>query len=130
MEPMHHEYAIAAGALAAAAVTAIVGVLSTRWAVSRLPTDYFVRPPPPHLGGRAAARVVLGVILLGVGTVMLVVPGPGVATMVLGLLVADLPFNRHVAVWLLRRQHVAASITRMRKRAGQPPFLMPIPAHP
>lgn len=102
--------------------------------VARLPQDYFYREhraPQPHTGHwllRYSARIVknlLGVVLLGAGIAMLVLPGPGVITILGALALLDLPGKYHLERWLVSRPQVRVAITKMRQRAGRPPLHLP-----
>lgn len=113
------------------AVTAVV--------VVRLPADYFTRTdrPLPLAGyptwARISARVghnVVGVLLIIMGVVMSLpgVPGQGFLTVLLGLMLVDLPGKRRLEVALVRRPMVHGAIDRVRARFGKPPIEIP-PRH-
>jgi hypothetical protein len=111
-----------------ALVTVIVGGAATLLvprAIARLPADYFVRPVTPKRRVVRVARWVLGGLLTAAGLAMLVLPGPGVAAIVVGLVVLDLPLLRRLAVRLLRRPGVAKAVNRVREKRGRPPLVLP-----
>ena len=102
--------------------------------VARLPQDYFYRerrPPRPHTGHwllRYALLIVknlLGVVLLAAGLAMIVLPGPGVVTVLASFALLNLPGKYHLERWLVSRPQVRAAITLMRERAGRPPLHLP-----
>lgn len=102
--------------------------------VVRLPSDYLVdggRPDEGSLGWRGLVwRVVknlLGVVFVLAGVAMLVLPGQGLLTILIGLLLMDFPGKRRLEQRLLGRPKVLALINRMRSRRGHPP-LRPPPA--
>ena len=121
-------------AIALASIALSVG--ATVFVVVRLPEDYFVttdRPLP--LAGRAlplriAARVglnLVGLALIAVGVLLSVpgIPGQGLLTILLGLMLVDLPGRRGLERWLVRRRLVHGAIDRVRLRFGRPPILLP-----
>lgn len=93
--------------------------------VRRMPADFFVRPPPRRSLPWRIARNVLGVALLAAGIAMLVLPGQGVLTMMVGLAIVDLPVRRRVLVGLLKRRAVRQGLQRLRARVGAPPLVFP-----
>ncbi len=102
--------------------------------VARLPQDYFFREhrqPRPHTGHwllRLALMIVknlLGTVLLVAGLAMIVLPGPGVVTVLASFALLDVPGKYHLERWLVSRPQVRAAITQMRERAGQPPLHLP-----
>jgi len=101
----------------------------------RLPSDYFVRNErvPVVLHSRhPVLRVVLlagknmfgGVLLLG-GIAMLVLPGQGLLTMLLGLSLIDFPGKFALERKLVRRRAVHRSINWIRRKAHNEPMEIP-----
>lgn len=103
-------------------VLALVGAITLSRMLARLPADHFVGDRPETSG---AVRRTLGLLLVAAGIVMLVTPGPGVVSIVVGLLMLDLRVLRPLLVRLLRRRRVAAAVNAARERAGRPPFVLP-----
>ena len=109
-------------------VAFVLGVAATLLvprAIARLPEDYFVRPATPTRRAVKVARWLVGGLLAVAGVAMLVLPGPGIASIIVGLVVLDLPLLRRVAIRLLRRPGVARSVTRVREARGRGPLLLP-----
>lgn len=101
--------------------------------VIRMPATYFVddRAPKPsmHPAHRVARRVgknALGVALLGAGVVLALpgVPGPGVATMLLGAMLIDFPGKRRFEQRVLASPKVLGSVNRIRRRFGREPIIV------
>ncbi len=102
--------------------------------VARLPQDYFFRehrPPRPHTGhwllryGLLIVKNLLGAVLLVAGLAMMVLPGPGIVTVLASFALLSLPGKYHLERWLVSRPQVRAAITLMRERAGRPPLHLP-----
>ncbi|MBN9165147.1 MAG: hypothetical protein BGO98_16330 [Myxococcales bacterium 68-20] len=115
--------------VAIASIAMFVGTLAAiPWLVRRLPADHFVRAPPKHSLPKMIARNVLGFILVAAGIAMLVLPGQGVLTILLGLSIIDLPIRQRVFRWLLMRPKVVEVMQGLRTKGGKPPLV--IPEHP
>lgn len=94
--------------------------------VSRLPADYFVkkRGEQRRTGARSwlafIGKNALGVLFLIAGVAMLVLPGQGVLTVLVGLLLVDFPGKRKLELKLVRRPRVLKFLNRMREKRGKP----------
>jgi hypothetical protein len=95
--------------------------------VARMPADYFVKQ-----GGERRRNIVLvvlknlaGVLLVLLGVAMLVLPGQGILTLVLGLGLVDFPGRRRLELKVMSRPSVLKAINALRRRAGRPPLEMP-----
>jgi len=100
----------------------VAAVWGTKLFIVRVPADYFCRPPPLRSPGARILRTVAGVPIVLAGVAMLLLPGQGVLTIILGLLVMDLPIQHRVAKWLVARPALHRLIDGWRQRAGQPPL--------
>src|SRR4051812_32937886 len=72
----------------------VVSIALIPWLVSRAPVDFFVRHHRPHGAAqwlRWTLRNALGALLVILGMLMLVLPGQGLLTLVLGLGLLDFP---------------------------------------
>lgn len=113
-------------------VVLVGSVLLTPWLVARIPADYFAQEEAPeggwskqHPAGRVALRIgrnVLGVVLILAGIAMLLLPGQGVLTILLGFLALDYPGKRRLELKLLRRRRVLRLLNWMRRRAHKEPL--------
>jgi hypothetical protein len=97
--------------------------------VLALPPDHFEREPPAGRRWTASriARNLAGLLLLAVGALLSVpgVPGQGLLTMLVGVLLVDFPRRRRLEQALLRRPGVLPSLNRLRARFGRPPLRPP-----
>lgn len=68
----------------------------------------------------------IGLVLIGVGIVLSLpgIPGPGIVTILLGLVMLDIPGKRPLETRLVRRPAVLQSINRLRARFDKPPLVL------
>jgi hypothetical protein len=65
---------------------------------------------------------VIGFVLLAAGIAMLVLPGQGILTMLIGISLVDFPGKRQLERKLIGQPAVLNAINKMRQRFGQPPL--------
>lgn len=101
-------------------------------AIVRLPEDYFTRHGPPFQHARRSmlgriARNLLGILLIAVGVVLSLpgIPGQGVLTILLGVMLVDFPGRRKAERWLVGRSGVLATMNKLRRRFNKPPLREP-----
>jgi hypothetical protein len=101
----------------------------------KLPADYFCSHYDRQLwSGRAPAlriaaaigKNVLGVLLIVLGIIMALpgVPGQGLLTILLGVMLVDFPGKDRLEQKLLQRPAIRNSIDKLRARFGKPPLLL------
>jgi hypothetical protein len=100
-----------------------------------MPADFAVRhaqgprkKPTPHphpvvYWSARALKNLLGGFLLLAGLAMLVLPGQGLLTIALAVVLLDVPGKRRFEARLLRSPWLHTPINRLRKRFGRPPLL-------
>jgi hypothetical protein len=102
----------------------------------KMPADYFLHDrhetPPDWRGQHPALRWsvligknLLGGLLVGMGILMLVLPGQGLLTILLGITLLDLPGKRRLEIALMRRPGVSRAVNWLRRKYGRPPLQMP-----
>jgi hypothetical protein len=128
---MHHAGLITAVTLLSLGLF-VGSLLSLPWFVARIPADYFkaegdhpsaIRRP----GLRILARVLknaVGAVLLAAGFAMLFLPGQGLLTILVAILLLDLPGKRRLTRRVVARPRVLAALNALRRRAGRPPLLL------
>ncbi|MBI3465534.1 MAG: hypothetical protein HY000_21150 [Planctomycetes bacterium] len=131
----HHEWVW--WLLAISAVVFVGSLVALRAALIRIPPDFFNREPgaPSLLRTRRPvlwislrlAKNLLGAVLLIAGAVMLLTPGQGILSIVLGVSLLDFPGKRHLQRKLLGNRQVLRAINKLRARAGRPPLEAPHP---
>ena len=120
-------------------VTMFLGsLLVTPLLIARLPADYFIRPRAPegswsnrHPVIRVTLRTIkniLGAVLVLAGIAMLVLPGQGLVTIVVGVSLFDFPGKRRLAVRILRQRPVFQTINWVRSKAKRPALILPPPS--
>jgi hypothetical protein len=101
----------------------------------KLPADYFDRHHRQAAagGGPNLVRVpwvilknVLGVIHVVIGIILSLpgVPGQGILTILIGVMLLDLPGVRRFERWLVTRPKVWSALQQLRARFGAPPLVM------
>lgn len=110
------------GCFSLVAVVATI-VLVPRY-LARLPPDYLRtgdRHRNPSLPLRIA-RNALGVVLVVLGVAMLVLPGQGIITLILGLLLVDFPGKQKLIQRILGRPKVLEGVNKLRARHSAAPL--------
>ncbi len=101
----------------------------------KIPPHYFAAhherdflPDSPWLvrWGAVVAKNVLGVFLIVLGVVLSLpgVPGQGILTILLGLIMVDIPGKRPLEARIVQRPTVLAAINKLRARYNKPPLVM------
>jgi len=124
------------GLMAGISVIMLVGsLLSLPFLLSFIPADYFRDPEPYRLHHSYRHPVIrlmilsiknlLGWILILAGIIMLVLPGQGIITLVMGILLIDFPRKRNFERKLVSRHSVLRTINWLRAKRGREPLLAP-----
>ena len=68
----------------------------------------------------------LGVLLVALGIVLSLpgVPGQGLLTILLGIMLLDFPGRRNLEIKLLSRPQVSKTINKLRHKFGKPPLIL------
>lgn len=116
-------------------LTLVISALVVPILIRRLPQDYFVREhasSSPELERHPALRLLLlilknlfGAILAIAGLIMFLTPGQGILTLLIGICLLNFPGKRRLEVWIVKRRPVHRAIDWIRRRAGEPPLLLP-----
>jgi hypothetical protein len=126
--------------LGALSVLMFVGTLvALPIVVVRLPADYFRNDPYAtyHHERPTALRLLallgknlLGIVLVCIGVAMLVLPGQGILTILIGLMLMNFPGKRALEQRLVQQPPVLRAINWMRAKAHQPAMQPPTSAYP
>jgi hypothetical protein len=100
--------------------------------VLALPEDYFEvdQPPLPSWTVTRLARNGTGMLLIVAGAVLSIpgVPGQGVLTILVGLVLVDFPRRQQLERALVRRPGVLPALNRLRVRFARAPLRPPPPS--
>ena len=116
-------------------VTFAVSLLVVSFIMVRIPPDYFHKDHPRELWADrhpavrflgVFAKNVLGVVLVALGIVMSIpgVPGQGILTILLGIMLLDFPGKRELELKLVSRPRVLKTINRLREKFGKPSLIL------
>ena len=106
--------------------------------VVRIPADYFLigrKPPAGSTRGHVAVKILKnlgGVALVLVGLVLSLpgIPGQGILTILVGLMLTDLPGVRRLERALVRRPSVRRALDTIRAKFGKEPLRIESPQQP
>jgi len=122
---------------AIAAAVVLIGLVALPVIVLQLPQDYFVRDRrvPVRQSRRhpllwwvvTILKNILGFVFAAAGIAMLVLPGQGLLTILMGLGLMNFPGKFAIERWIIARPTVAFAVNRLRAAAGRPPITMPDP---
>lgn len=117
---------------ATSALIFVVSLVTLPWLVTRIPQDYFhpLRRHPtrwkqahPFIRGLyLLGKNLLGLVLLVGGLLMVFIPGQGLLTMAMGLLLLDYPGKFAFERKVVRIPAVLNSINWLRAKTGAPPL--------
>lgn len=135
-----HEYDVVLGWLIAVSSLMFLGsLLSVPLLVIRIPADYFLRrrhfvdrfrPRHPLLrAALLAAKNLCGATLVVAGVAMLLLPGQGMMTILVGLMFLDFPGKFALEQRLVRYRPVTAAMNWMRAKANRPAIMLPEADH-
>lgn len=116
-------------------VTFAISLAVVSFILVKIPPDYFHkdrprelwadRPPVVRFLGLLAKNL-LGVLLVVLGIVMSIpgVPGQGILTILLGIMLLDFPGKRDLENKLVSRPQVLKTINKLRQRFGKPNLIL------
>ncbi|MDW3094487.1 MAG: hypothetical protein R8G33_02315 [Gammaproteobacteria bacterium] len=96
--------------------------------VAQIPCDYFVSTKNSnqikHSSFRATVKTciqnLLGIFLIGVGALMLLLPGQGLLTILLGILISDFPGKYKFEQYLVKKPAILNSLNWIRRKQNVP----------
>ncbi len=104
----------------------IVGVV-----IVKIPANYFSShyqqdflPNAPWLArwGATIGKNLVGIVLVVAGIVMLIGPGQGILTILIGLMLMDIPGKRPLEARLIKRPAILSAANRLRAKYNKPPL--------
>ncbi len=134
-----HEWGLTWGQVLLGVLASVVMFVVSSAAVSfvlvKLPANYFhsshereflVHRHPVLRAVGIVVKNVFGFVLVVLGVVMAVpgVPGPGVLSMLLGIMLLDFPGKRALETRIIGRPRVHGAVNALRARFGKPPLML------
>jgi hypothetical protein len=96
------------------------------------PEDYFIKKRRELIKKSPlrlilfSAKNILGTILIIAGILMMVLPGPGLMMILIGIILTDyIPGKRWLELKSARMPKVMATLNNLRGKMGRPPFRVP-----
>ena len=74
--------------------------------------------------GAVVGKNIAGLILVIAGIIMLIGPGQGVLTILIGLILMDIPGKRPLEAKLIKRPIILAAVNNFRAKYNKPPLVM------
>lgn len=116
-------------------VTLGVSLAIVSFVLVKLPPTYFQLSHPRHfLTDRSPiirvlaiiGKNLLGILLVALGIVLSLpgVPGQGVLTILLGIMLLDFPGRRKLEHWLVSRPRIYEGINKLRHKFGKPALVL------
>lgn len=128
LEQLFSHKGVVIGISVVSALMFLGSLLAVPWLIARAPRDFFVRDEDAA-GTRNVALVILknvvGVVLTGAGVLMLLLPGQGILTLLVGLALMDLPGKRALLRRLAQRPSVMRALNYVRQKTKREPFDAP-----
>lgn len=120
--------------LAAFSLVSVIGsLILIPLLVIRIPEDYFAEKKrhrwepwahehPLIRWSLLIAKNILGYIFIVLGIAMLVLPGQGILTLMVGIMFINFPGKYRLERWVIMRKPVLQAINRLRRNAGRLPL--------
>lgn len=138
MELLHEFWAsLTLGRIAVAVVMFLVTLLASALIVGivivKIPENYFSShyqqdflPNASWLArwGAVIAKNILGLVLVIAGIIMLIGPGQGILTILIGLIMLDIPGKRPIEAKIIQRPAILSAVNNLRARYNKPPLIM------
>ena len=123
----YHQYFVWVGIVSF--VVFVASLLLTPFLLGKIPQDYFIHTNQhkveiEHLGHLIIViiRTLIGFVLLIAGIIMLVTPGQGIITILLGLFLMEFPGKRKLELKFIKHNPTFKALNWLRNKAGKSPF--------
>lgn len=113
-------------ALSLAAIAIVMVKIPANYFSSHYVQDFLPGSPWLVRWGAVVAKNLLGIFLVALGIILSLpgVPGQGVLTILLGLIMLDIPGKRPLEAWIIRRPSVLSAVNNFRARYKKPPLVL------
>lgn len=114
-------------------VSLVVSILVVAIVIVKIPANYFSShyqqdflPGSPWITrwGATIIKNLIGAVLVLAGIVMLIGPGQGILTILIGLILLDIPGKRPLEARLIQRPAILSAANALRHRYNKPPLIM------
>ena len=109
-----------------------LSIAARPWLVGQIPSDYFDHQREPQISplhgypllhlSFQLLRNLLGLLLIIAGFLMLFLPGQGLLTLLLGVMVSHFPGKYRLEQWFIRQPGILNGLNWFRQRGGHPPL--------
>lgn len=111
--------------LASAVIVGIVLVkIPENYFSSHYQADFLPNSPWLTRWGAVIAKNIVGLILVLAGIVMLIGPGQGILTILIGLILMDIPGKRPIEAKIIKRPVILEAANKLRARYNKLPLVM------
>lgn len=112
--------------LSIAAIAVVMVKIPENYFSSHYERDFLPDSPFLVRWGAVILKNLLGVLLIGVGIILSLpgVPGQGLLTILLGLIMLDIPGKRPLEAKIIQRPTILSTINNLRARYNKPPLLL------
>jgi len=118
---------------AVSVVVFVVSLLSLPWLVARIPEDYFLHRKPKQFHWSLQfhflihilfklGKNLLSLILLAGGLLMLFIPGQGILTIVMGIILLDYPNKFQIEQKIVSNRVILNGLNWLRKKGNKTPL--------
>ncbi|CAC9533161.1 hypothetical protein [uncultured Gammaproteobacteria bacterium] len=111
------------------AVVFVVSLLAMPFLLSKIPVDYFVQNKQHKVEIKGvsgllivAIKTIVGLVLLLAGIIMLVTPGQGIISILLGLFLLEFPGKRKLELKFINHEPTFKTLNWLRSKVNHPPF--------
>jgi hypothetical protein len=119
--------------LAMFVIPAVLSVIIAAVVMVKMPANYFsthyqqdFMPNTPWFArwGAVIGKNLVGLMLIVAGIAMLIGPGQGILTILIGLILVDIPGKRPIEAKLIQRPNVLYAVNKLRKKYNKPPLII------
>ena len=114
----------------------IIGLIGSMlvipWILIQIPPDYFLGEKrkkcpwgncPPFIRSIILIiKNILGIALVLSGIIMLFIPGQGLLTILVGMILMDFPYKYKILRWLIQHPKILSPINKLRTKAKKSPL--------
>ncbi len=117
-------------------IVLVITLVAVPVVVMCLPENYFAakRRKPARKSaqhnllytGFIIVKNLLGAVVIIAGLALLILPGQGVITILIGFALTNFPGKYAIERWIVRQPRVSNTLNWIRAKVGKPPFVMPM----